>query len=241
MSRNSAVTLIGAGFVTTGVLMLVSGTRPWNSPGVWAGMLFFAGGALVGAVQGIQERRPPRPEVTPTRVTLRFNRAQMGVHGLAGAAWAASGVLSLSDGEFPAWLAWVGIAFGGLVALVALPHALNGRATVEVDGEGIADYRCLTRKVPWEAIAAVRSSHSHGVPSLALLLVSPGDYARHRTVLVRLFGRSIDPLHVVATQLNGTPGGILNAVSRFAPPHLQPQSTAWADDEEVGEDGKDQA
>lgn len=232
MGHNLLLIAISAGFVAIGVFAL--GDAPEALPGI----LFFGGCLLVGVLETVRGRWPVSPEITDARLALRYDRLRMGALGLASAAWAASGIVSLYTGMFPEFLAWLLIAFGGLGAVALLPAALDWRPAVIVDAEGIADRRSLRGKVPWADVSSVRSGTSLGVRTVEVSLVSAAAYAGARPLIGRLFMRGIDPIRIVDNGLDGSLYDILSAVGRFAPPHVHPQVPWGAYDD--GDDDEDE-
>lgn len=237
MVRNVLLTLIGLSFVALSIFLMAVGKEPWTSPDPWSGLLFFAGCAVVGIADIVSSQRPAAPEVTAERVVLRYERLRMGALGLVGAGWFAAGVIGLWGTVFPAWLAWMLAAFGGLVAVVLLPIGLDGRPKVVVDAQGIADYRRLTRKIAWGDLSAISYSTASGMPTVELRLNDSHAYLDKRPSFGRLLGHTIDPLHINTFNLDGTLADILAAIERFAPPELVPEP---AGDQENGNDAQDE-
>lgn len=233
MIRSAAVALIGIGFVAIGAVLIASGHMPWTSPDPWSVIAFFAGCAIIGLVETVQGWWPPQPAATATRFGARFNRAQLGVFALAGALWCASGWLGLYGSVYPVWVAWMVLAFGGVCAGALGPFALDGREQVVVDLEGIADRRIVRNKIPWRDVRAISVGHTGGVPSVAITLHDPTSYRAKRPWFAKMFGRSVEPVHVISLQLASSFDDIVHAVTRLAPPELLPHENGaiWLDDD----------
>lgn len=233
MIRNIAVTLIGLGFVAIGVFLIATERTPWMSPDPWSVTAFFAGCAIVGLLETIQGWWPPRPVSTASHFGARFNRAQLGVFAVAGALWCASGWLGLYGTVYPAWVAWMVLAFGGACAALLGGFALDGREQVVVDHEGIADRRVVRDKIAWADVREISVGNTGGVPSVAVTLNDPERFRAKRPWLAKLFGRSVEPVHVIGLQLASSFDDIVEAVTRFAPPELLPREKGaiWLDDE----------
>jgi len=231
--RSAAVTLIGIGFVAIGAFLIASGRMPWTSPEPWSVMAFFAGCAIIGLVETVQGWWPPRPVATASRFGARFNRAQLGVFALAGALWCASGWLGLYGNVYPAWVAWMVLGFGSVCAGVLGGFVFDGREQVVVNHEGIADRRVVRDQIPWRDVRAMSIGHTGGVPSVAITLHDPASYRAKRPWFARMFGRSVEPLHVISLQLAASFDDIVAAITRFAPPELLPheKGAIWLDDD----------
>jgi hypothetical protein len=231
--KSVAVTLIGIAFVAIGVVLIASGHTPWTSPDPWTVMAFFAGCAMIGLVETVQGWRPPRPVSTASRFAARFNRVQLGVFALAGLLWCASGWLGLYGSVYPEWAAWMVLAFGGVCAAILGPFVLDGREQVVVDHDGIADRRLVRGKIPWGDVRAITVGQTGGVPSVAIALRDPARYRAARPWMARLFGRSVEPVHVISMQLGASFEDVVAAVTQFAPRELlSPERGAvWLDDD----------
>jgi hypothetical protein len=231
--RSAAVALIGIGFVAIAIFLIASGHLPWTSPDPWCVMTFFAGCAIIGLVETVQGWWPPRPVSSASRFAAQFNRAQLGVFALAGALWCASGWLGLYGNVYPAWVAWMVLAFGGICAGLLGGFVFDGREQVIVDHEGIADRRIVRDKIPWSDVRAISVGRTGGVPSVAVTLHDPARYRAKRPWFAKTVGRSVEPVHVISLQLAASFEDIVAAVTRFAPPELQPheKGAIWLDDD----------
>jgi hypothetical protein len=233
--KNIALTLIGAAFVGLTVLLMASGAQPWTSPDPWTVLLFFGGCAVVGAIDTAQSRWPPKPEVSEAGLVLRYNRVRMGGFAIASVAWLAAGMLGLFGGVLPVWLAWLLIPFAGLAVAVFVPTAIDGRAKVVVDADGIADYRSLKKKISWSDVSAVQRSFRAGVPAVTVRLANPRTFLEQRTALGRMLGRKINPIDIVDLPLDGTLYDLWQAIERFAPAHLSSAARRWTETDENDE------
>ena len=225
MSRNVALTLIGAGFVAAGLFLIGSDQANWPV-GLFA-VLFFGGCALVGLVDTVQGVWPPRPQWRADALVLRYNRVRIGVFFCASACWTLAGIVGLHAPTFPSPLGWALILFAGFSAAVFLSVVVDGGAQVVVDREGIADFRLLKRKVTWRdvAIGTRRSADDIVLEGL------PRDVERLRTWRSRLSGQDLRQIRISSVLLDGTADDIEAAIKKFAPESLNvlPFDVDWDD------------
>jgi hypothetical protein len=215
--RDLFLLIISIAFVLLGGFLIFKGGDAEAVSIGWTCVLFFGGCAAIGAVEVFERARPPRPLLTSDSLRVTTNRIRMIIIGVASALWLSVGVLGLGSPTFPDELAWPITIFGGIAALTAFALALNGGAKIVVDREGIADFRQLKAKAPWDDVYAVGIEGGAGPPFVFVWLRQPERYKDKQTQLARLLRRRIDPLQILDVELAGNAYDIMEAVRQFAP------------------------
>lgn len=217
MVRNILLVAVSLVFVVIGVLLIANAATTEEAQIGWTSLLFFGGCLAVAAIDALGAIWPARPDEGPDHLHVKTNRLRVGVIGAAAAAWCAVGVLGFGAASFPAVLAWSVTLFGGFIGALCLVLVADGRARIVVDREGIADYRLIGKKIPWDDVHAAKTSIEAGVPIVALWLKDPSAYRDERTRFARVFRRTIDPVQIIDVELAGTVADIQDAIERLAP------------------------
>lgn len=220
--RNILLLMISAAFVAASLFLLSrADSGEDRAMGVYS--LLFFGGCLLVAIAEIFLNRPPTVEPDAVgRIVLRPQHGRLFLMGLAALAWGVAGWLAVRSPYAPVYVSWPLLLFGAIGAIVLLGQTLNFGARVEMDADGLADFRVLRGTIPWDDIEALNYSHDRaGRTVLGVWLRDPASYQnRLRSSRFGLFKRAIYPLQITPLSHDGTLAAILVALTMVGPPRL---------------------
>jgi hypothetical protein len=218
---NISVLVVSLAFVVTGIYILFKAESDGERATGHYVILFFGAMALMMVAEQFLSAPPPALGVGAGRIVFQARRAQALVLGGAMVALLLIGLLGVTGGSFPVWVNWPLLLVGVLGVAVFFGTGLDVSARIEIDESGIADFRSLGVRIPWEDVERL-DRDSGRTPFVEVWLIDPARYQQHRRRWF-LVGpmRSIEPVRIRPLPHPGILAPLLDALLRLAPLRLR--------------------